>query len=90
VSKRSVYRCPHCDRRVKRAPYVALVDRATRREVRYHGGDCSGPGLARAEELGPDRVILRFAHPRSGCGDSRSQLECRGRCFAVGTAEPAA
>jgi hypothetical protein len=80
---RKVYRCLACKRRIKRAPFIALVDRATRREVRYHGGDCSGAGLARAEELGPDRVVLRFAHPRATCGDSKGKLECRGQCFTA-------
>jgi hypothetical protein len=83
VSKRSVYRCPHCGRRVNRAPFISLTDRETRREVRFHSGDCSAAGLARAEELGPDRVILRFAHPRTTCGDSKGKLACSGQCFVV-------
>jgi len=82
VSKRSIYRCPHCGRRVKRAPFISLMDRATRWEVRFHGGNCSGMALARAEELGgPDRVILHFVHPRATCGDSKSKLACLGGCF---------
>jgi hypothetical protein len=81
VSK-PVHKCPACSRRIKRAPYIALTDRRTRRERRYHGGDCSEAGLREAERRGPDEVVLRFAHPRS-CGDPRGKLACEGRCFAI-------
>jgi hypothetical protein len=64
-------------------PYISLVDRTSRRAVLYHGGDCSGAALARAKELGPDRVILRFAHPRATCGDSKGKLDCAGQCFTA-------
>jgi hypothetical protein len=87
VSKRSIYRCPHCSRRVKRAPFISLKDRRTGKQIRYHGGDCSGSASARAQELGPDRVILHFVHPRATCGDSKGKLDCSGQCF---TAEAAA
>jgi hypothetical protein len=33
--------------------------------------------------LGPDRVILRFAHPRATCGDSKGKLGCSGQCFTA-------
>jgi hypothetical protein len=82
MSRRSIYRCGHCARRVKRAPFISLIDRQTRKEIRFHGGECSGTALARAQELGPDRVILRFAHPRS-CGDPKGKLECSGQCFVI-------
>jgi hypothetical protein len=59
------------------AGYGLCAECGTRWEVRFHGGDCSGTALARAQELGPDRVILRFAHPRS-CGDPKGKLECSG------------
>ena len=77
-----VHKCPACARRIKRAPYIALTDRRTRRETRYHGGDCSGPGLREAERRGPAEVVLRFAHPRSS-GDPAGKMSCRSGCFAV-------
>jgi hypothetical protein len=42
----------------------------------------AGTALARAQELGPNRVILRFAHPKS-CGDPAGKLDCSGQCFVV-------
>jgi hypothetical protein len=80
------HKCPACSRRVKRAPYIALTDRRTRRETRYHGGVCSGPGLREAERRGLAEVVLRFAHPRT-CGDPAGAKACRGRCFAVSDAQ---
>ena len=78
-----VHKCPACSRRVKRAPYISLTDRKTRRESRYHGSDpYSGPGLREAERRGPAEVVLRFAHPRS-CGDSAGKMSYRGGCFTV-------
>jgi hypothetical protein len=76
-----VHKCQACCRRVHRAPYISLVDRTSRKELRYHGGFCSGMALARAQELGPDRVILHFVHPRATCGDAKGRLDCLGRCF---------
>jgi hypothetical protein len=76
-------RCACCGRSVKRAPYIAATCRRTRRERRYHGGDCSGLGLREAERRGPAAVVLRFAHPRS-CGDAEGRMSCRGDSYKVG------
>jgi hypothetical protein len=83
VSKRSIYRCPHCSCRVRSAPYVSLQDRHTRKVVRYHGNvaGCLQAATVEAQRRGPDEVILRFAHPRS-CGDPAGKLSCKGCCFA--------
>jgi hypothetical protein len=86
----ATHKCPHCYWRVKRAPFISLTDRGTRREARYHGGSCSPAGLARAEDLGPDRVILRFAHPRAQLAATRRArwivevVFCGQRCAARG------
>jgi hypothetical protein len=80
-----VYKCPSCSRRVKRSPYIALTDRRSRRERRFHGAPhfaCLEAGLDEAHLRGPTEIILRFAHPRS-CGDPAGKLECRGGCFQV-------
>jgi hypothetical protein len=79
--ERNIYRCPHCGRRVKRAPYISLLNRASRREVRFHGGGCAGAGMARAEALGPGRVLLRFAHPRKNLWRPQGQARMPGRVF---------
>ena len=77
------HKCPGCSRRVKRTPYIALADRKTRRETRYHGDNCSGLGLGFAERSGPVGVVLRLAHPRS-CGDPAGRMSCRGESYKVG------
>ncbi len=80
-----VHKCPICSRRVKRAPFISLTDRETRRETRFHGAPrlaCLQAGAAEAERRGPDEVILRFAHPGS-CGDQGGRLGRRGGCFTV-------
>lgn len=82
---RRVYKCPACGRRIKRAPYLALTYRETRREVRYHGAPhvaCLEAGAAEAERRGKDAIILHFAHPKS-CGDPAGKLDCAGQCFVV-------
>jgi hypothetical protein len=81
VSK-AVHKCPACSRRVKRAPYIAMVDRKTRRDTRYHSGDCLAAATAEAERRGPREIVLRFAHTRE-CGDARGRFDCAGGCFAV-------
>jgi hypothetical protein len=80
---RRTYRCACCGRSVKRAPYIAVTCRRTRRERCYHGSDCSGPGLREAERRGPAEVVLHFAHPRS-CGDPVGLMPCRGDSYKVG------
>jgi hypothetical protein len=50
------------------ASYIALTNRHTRRETRYHDAPhlrCLEAAAAEAERRAPDEVILRFAHPRS-------------------------
>jgi hypothetical protein len=80
----SVRRCPACSRRVKRAPYVSLQDRHTRKITRYHGGvaGCLEAAAAEAERRGADEIILAFYHTRV-CGDPAGKMSCRGGCFAV-------
>jgi hypothetical protein len=91
VSK-AVHKCPACSRRVKRAPYIALKDRNTRRETRYHGAlseanlGCLEAAAAEAERRGADEIILAFYHSRA-CGDPAGKMSCRGGCFAVGIEE---
>jgi hypothetical protein len=90
VSK-PLHKCPACSRRVKRAPYIALTDRRTRRETRFHGAPrlaCLQAGAAEAERRGKDAIILHFAHPKS-CGDAGSGLECRSQCFMLPETEEA-
>ena len=85
----AAHKCPHCSRRVKRALYQP--------DGSGHapGGSLSrrlmlARGLARAEELGPDRVILRFAHPRAQLAATRRArwivevVFCGQRCAARG------
>ncbi len=84
MSKRSIYRCPHCERRVKRAPFIALVDRASRREGRYHGNvaGCLQVATLETQRRGPREIVLSFHHTLM-CSDPAGKLDCAGRCFVV-------
>lgn len=77
-----VHKCRTCRKRIRRAPFMSIVDKATRKEARWHGGACAQPGLVHAQERGPGAVVLRFAHPRS-CGDPKGKMDCGGKCFVV-------
>jgi hypothetical protein len=88
VSKK-VYKCPHCGKRVRHAPYLAMRDRETRREVRFHGAPhvaCLEAGAAEAERRGKDAIILHFVYPKS-CGDPAGKLDSSGQCFVVSESE---
>jgi hypothetical protein len=81
------YRCPACGRRVRRAPYVSLQDRHTRKVTRYHGGaaTCLEAATLEAEQRGADEIVLAFVH-RKGC-DPADKMSCRGGCFVVSYAQ---
>jgi hypothetical protein len=83
VSK-SIHKCPACSRRVKRAPYIALTDRKTRRQTRYHGSAAPffEAGVLEAQRRGPHEIMLGFYHTM-WCGDPAGKMSCRGGCFAV-------
>jgi len=83
------FRCPACNRRIRRAPYFTVQDKRTRRITAYHGHPCAESGLAEADRLGPSEATLRFIHPRSW-GDAKGGLRCRGGCFAASLGESTA
>jgi hypothetical protein len=41
---------------VKRAPYVGIQDKSSRKFTFYHGGDCTQMGLRQADRRGPDEM----------------------------------
>ena len=76
----AAFRCLHCSRRVRSAPYLNLRSRASRQEVRYHNAaPCLESGVLEAERLGPGRVVAGFYHAR-GC-DPADRTACRAGCF---------
>ena len=62
---------------------MKLVDKASRRERRYHATpECLRAGAYEAETQGPELVVAGFYHTRA-CGDPAAKMGCRGGCFAV-------
>ena len=77
------HRCPACRRRVRRAPYVSLQDRRTRKITRYHGSvaGCLEAATVEAQQRGPTEVVLGFYHAK-GCAPA-DKMSCAQGCFTV-------
>jgi hypothetical protein len=82
MSTKSVYKCAHCGRRVRRGHHanVSVRERESGLERRYHGlfADCL---RAAAEYMNryPRKELLIFYYHEPSCS-ARQQFECT--CFA--------